>query len=307
MIAVVGEALVDLVIAPDGSVAAHLGGAPYNAARAAARLGASVRFYGSLSSDRFGQALAEQLSGDGVDISGAERVDAPTTLAAAELDADGSATYRFYVSDTSAPQFRAAAVKGMPTDYLLTGGLALVLQPMADEVESLMAEPVARCGVMVDLNSRPTVIDDRPSYVQRVERVLGRVDVLKVSADDLRYLRPDAPPTSTARDLTRDGIRLVLLTDGDADVGVFTCDGECEIPVPETEVVDTVGAGDTFCGAFLASSSLRGLDFTTTAPPLDVLAEVVANSIEAAAAACRRSGADPPWVSDLAEWPRPHR
>ena len=56
---VAGEALVDLVISPDGSVEAALGGAPYNTARAASRLGASVAFLGALSVDRFGSLLAQ--------------------------------------------------------------------------------------------------------------------------------------------------------------------------------------------------------------------------------------------------------
>ena len=68
MISVVGEALVDLVITPDGSVEAKLGGAPYNTARACGRLGAAVRFVGALSVDRFGVMLAEQLVADGVDV-----------------------------------------------------------------------------------------------------------------------------------------------------------------------------------------------------------------------------------------------
>ena len=82
MITAVGEALVDLVIASDGSVTATLGGAPYNAARAAALLGASSRFAGTLSIDRFGVLLAARLDADGVDTRFARRTERPTTLAA---------------------------------------------------------------------------------------------------------------------------------------------------------------------------------------------------------------------------------
>ena len=99
VIVVGGEALVDLVIDPQGNVAAKLGGGPFNAARAAARLGSEVAFLGSLSRDRFGRSLHDQLVADGVSDAMVSFTELPTTLAAAELDAGGSATYRFYLKD----------------------------------------------------------------------------------------------------------------------------------------------------------------------------------------------------------------
>ena len=139
MIVVIGEALVDLVIAPSGAVEAALGGAPYNTARATARLGADVEFVGCLSVDRFGSLLRERLDADGVGTTHAVATDAPTTLAAAEIDDDGSAAYRFYFDGTSAPlvgpQDAGAATAALgPNDVLFTGGLGLVLEPMASSV-----------------------------------------------------------------------------------------------------------------------------------------------------------------------------
>ena len=101
MIIVAGEALVDLIIRTDGTVEAALGGAPFNTARAAGRLGSDVEYLGTLSLDRFGMMLAEQLAADGVGTRWTHRSERPTTLAAAELDHTGAATYRFYVEGTS--------------------------------------------------------------------------------------------------------------------------------------------------------------------------------------------------------------
>ena len=105
MIVVAGEALVDLLIAPDGSVTAKLGGGPYNAARAIGRLGHPVTFLGSLSVDRFGSRLFEHLVADGVDNAATVRCDLPTTLAAAELDDLGAAVVGSYLGsrDASSP------------------------------------------------------------------------------------------------------------------------------------------------------------------------------------------------------------
>jgi len=106
MIVVAGEALVDLVIDTQGAVIAKLGGGPYNVARTLGRLDQSVTFLGAISHDRFGTQLFDQLTADGVLADAIARTDLPTTLAAAELDEHGSATYRFSLQSTSAPSLR---------------------------------------------------------------------------------------------------------------------------------------------------------------------------------------------------------
>lgn len=303
MIGVIGEALVDLVIATDGSVAAHLGGAPYNAARAASRLGANVSFYGTLSRDRFGRALADQLAADGVDTSHALRVDQPTTLAAAELDADGAASYRFYTAGTSAPLFESAAADLAGVDLVVTGGLALVLQPMADEVELLLGSLDDEVALMIDVNCRPLIVADRAAYQRRVERVLSQAHVVKVSGDDMRYLRPDLTPLAAARLIVDGGTGVVLLTDGGSEVTILTAEGERSVPVPQVAVVDTVGAGDTFCGGFVASAQARNMKLNSAALSLDDLVNIVGDAVAASGLACQRAGADPPTAAELPSWP----
>src|SRR3954449_2972991 len=102
-IVVTGEALVDLVLGRDDALTAHPGGGPYNVARTIGRLEQPVAYLGRLSADRFGSRLRRELEADGVDLSAGVGTDAPTTLALAELDESGAATYRFYAEGTSAP------------------------------------------------------------------------------------------------------------------------------------------------------------------------------------------------------------
>ena len=103
VIVVAGEALIDLIVLPDGRLVPAPGGGPYNTARAIARLEVPVAWIGGLSSDRFGRMLEAGLVRDGVSLDLVQRTDLPTTLALAELDEDGVAAYRFYVDGTSAP------------------------------------------------------------------------------------------------------------------------------------------------------------------------------------------------------------
>ncbi|HEX5828922.1 MAG TPA: PfkB family carbohydrate kinase, partial [Candidatus Limnocylindrales bacterium] len=142
MIVVAGEALVDLIVRADGSLVAVPGGGPYNAARAVGRLGVPVAWLGGLSSDRFGRQLEVGLVEDGVSLALVQRTDAPTTLALAELDAGGAATYRFYTQGTSAPLVLPGPLhRGLPagTRAVHAGTLGLVLDPMATTLEALVA------------------------------------------------------------------------------------------------------------------------------------------------------------------------
>jgi len=304
MIVVAGEALIDLLVHPDGRLAAIPGGGPFNAARTIARLGGEVAYLGCLSSDRFGSVLREAMARDGVDLTLVTTTDAPTTLAIAELDEHGAASYRFHTAQTSAPELTAVAVRAAlairPRAFHL-GTLGLVLEPMASGLTAGLSDAAAGTLVMLDPNCRSAVIPDRATYLDRLHVVMARADVVKVSADDLAFMAPGVPVTEAAGAILDRGSLVVLLTDGARAVVVLTSDGTFEIAVPSVKVVDTVGAGDAFGGAFLARWVERGLgraDLADTA----ALRDAVSLGIAVASATCKRPGADPPRRAEL-PWP----
>jgi fructokinase len=298
VILVVGEALVDLVIDPAGNVTAALGGAPFNTARACGRLGAAVAFLGAISVDRFGSMLAAQLEADGVSTTFLPRCELPTTLAAAELDEGGTATYRFYFEGTSAPSL-ATAVGDPNPSVVFTGGLGLVLEPMAATAEDIVVRASEwGAAVMVDVNCRPRIIPDRSAYGERVERVLRRAHVVKVSDEDLAYLYPGMSPLDAARAVLALGPQAVLLTAGGGAVHVVTAAGEVDVAVPKVDVVDTIGAGDSFGGGFLAWWQASGRPAADLAS-LDALVPAVEAAVAVAGVVVTRRGADPPWRHEL--------
>src|SRR5688572_20199122 len=153
VIVVAGEALVDLIVCPDGSVAANPGGGPYNTARTIARLGQPVTFLGRISSDRFGRDLRRNLAHDGVATDGVIETDDPTTLAVVELDEHGRGRYHFYVDGTSAAGLTdadAAAVMARAGSALHVGTLGLVLEPVGTTIERLVRDADTECLVMLD-------------------------------------------------------------------------------------------------------------------------------------------------------------
>ena len=301
MIVVAGEALVDLLVHPDGHLAAVPGGGSFNTARTIGRLGLPVAFLGRLSNDRFGQSLRAALSNDGVDLSLVEDTAEPTTLAIAELDGSGSASYRFHTVGTSAPGLSNGAVDAALATgpmALCVGSLGLALQPMADAIAGGVSHAAPTTLVMLDPNCRPLVIADRSAYLERLDAVVRRADIVKLSADDLAYLAPGVPPVRAARELLGRGPAAVLLTDGPNPVLALTPTGTVDVGVPDVTVVDTIGAGDAFGGAFLARWIERGFGRSELADEA-ALRDAVSRAIEVASMTCRRPGADPPHRAEL--------
>ena len=306
MITVTGEALIDLVIDGDGSPRPRPGGGPFNTARTIGRLGLAPAFLGRLSRDGFGDQLRARLDQDGVTLAVPQLSDAPTTLAVVDVDAAGAPRYRFYLAGTSSaaleyPLLTAALPDGMTA--LHAGTLALVMEPIATSIERLITTDLPPGAlVMIDPNCRPAAIADRPAYQARLARILRRADVVKASVEDLAYLYPGATARAAATALLGQGPRLVLVTDGPRPAWAFLPGQEMSVAVPVVPVVDTIGAGDAFGGAFLAWWSGNGLaksDLQRAGPVHGALQAAT----EVASVTCTRAGAEPPWLEELAGKP----
>jgi len=301
VIVVAGESLVDLVVRADGNVTATPGGGPYNVARALGRLGLAASFLGRISTDPFGRILRAGLVADGVDTGCVIATDDPTMLAVAEIDADGSATYRFHTHGTAAVGLDAADIPDgllLATTAVHIGTLGLVFEPMAATIERLVREAPAEVLVVADPNCRPAAIGDPPRYGARLDRIFGRTDVVKVSAEDLAWLEPGREPVEAARHLLARGPAVALLTDSPRPVRIVTAAGVDILEVPDVAVVDTIGAGDAFGAGFLAAWTRAGHGRAELADP-PAVRDATRFAIEIGARTVGRAGADPPRSAEL--------
>lgn len=302
MIVVAGEALIDLVPHGTGALATlrpALGGGPYNTAVALGRLGSPTAFCSRTSHDAFGRALLDGLRRAGVDVSGVQRGDEPTTLAVATVGADGSAAYSFYVDGTADRLFTAPAGLPAGTRAVSFGTCSLVLEPGASAYEELMRTAAAE-GVFtaLDPNIRAGLIRDADAYRARFRDWLPSVSLLKLSEEDARWLG------GTPREWLAAGPSAVVITHGGDGLTAYTRDGaEHSVPGEKVEVVDTIGAGDTVNAALLHGLAAR--DALSSEGLAGLGAEgwtgLLRFAARAAAITCSRAGAEPPYAAEVGE------
>ena len=300
-IVVTGEALIDLVLTPEGGLSGHPGGGPYNVARTIARLDQPVVYLGRISSDPLGERLRRELASDGVGLGAVVATDALTTLAMAQVDSAGVAQYRFYEIGTSAAGLtleEATAALPERIGGFYVGTLGLVLEPLATTLEALVARLGEETLVALDPNCRPSTIDDAAAYRGRLTRLLARTDVIKASEEDLAWLAPGEDPVTAARALLAHDHAVALVTLGAAGALIVTASDLVEVQAPPVDVVDTIGAGDAFMGSFLAGWHARGLGREGLAQLAEV-AETVDFACQVAAITCSRAGAQPPHLGEL--------
>jgi len=308
MILCAGEALIDMLpresTAGEACFAPVAGGAVFNTAIALARLGAPAALFTGLSEDLFGLRLAATLAADRVDATLARRSARPTTLAFVELT-EGQARYAFYDENTAGRMLTEADLP--PADALagieafFFGGISLMVEPCGTAYAALLARVPGDRPVMLDPNIRPAFIAEPERYRARLDAMLARADIVKVSDEDLEWLVGPGDPTDQARALLARGPRLVCLTEGARGVTAHHAAGHLHVAAPRVEVVDTVGAGDTFNAGLLAGlHAAHALDRAALArPDEDVLEAALKLGVAAAAVTVSRAGANPPTRAEL--------
>ncbi|GAA1330513.1 carbohydrate kinase family protein [Pseudonocardia xinjiangensis] len=309
IVAVAGEALVDLVPAPVGDYFEPApGGSPANVAVALSRLGVPSRLLARIADDMLGRRVREHLTANGVELDHAVRAQEQTSLAMVAVDADGVPSYDFRIAGTAdwqwTPDELAGALDG-PVVALHSGSLALTTPPGARVLRELLTRSAATATISYDPNCRPLLMGDPGDVLAGAHELLAVADVVKVSSEDLEWLVPGSTPEAVLEDWLGRGPALVTVTLGAGGALAGTASGvRSRRPGVTVDVIDTVGAGDTFSAALLAGLHRRGLLGAPARAELramaaDTLDTLLDEAVTAAAITCSRRGADPPSADDL--------
>ena len=313
IVAVAGEALVDMVPAPvAGYFELAPGGSPANVAVGLARLGVPARLLARLADDVLGRRVRAHLADNGVDLGYAVAASEPTSLAIVSVGPDGSPEYDFRVVGTADWGWTAAEVAGAlvgPVVAVHSGSIALTTPPGAAVLRDLLHTAAATATVSYDPNCRPLLMGEPADVLAGVHEMLTVADVVKVSSEDLAWLLPGRSPEDVVESWLGHGPALVAVTLGPDGVVAGTAGGvRARCPGVSVTVVDTVGAGDTFSAALLAGLHRRGLLGAPARPALraidqPTLEALLDEAVRAAAVTCSRRGANPPTTAELLAFP----
>lgn len=307
MFVVAGEALMDVftgATTPTGmALDARIGGSPLNVAFGLARMGQPVAFLGGVSKGQLGERLADALRAEGVSLDALHRTDAPTTISLVGLDAHGVPEYYFYGEGAADRTLPPEALERMPADAraLHVGSYTMVVGKTAKTQAALIEHVRGKLLVSYDPNLRLNVEPDIGVWRATLDWMLPRIDILKLSDEDLHLLYPDVDPFSFATGCLEKGAGLVVLTRGGKGATAWHAHGPVEAAPVKVDVVDTVGAGDTFQAALLVrleelgALSPKGVRTLKT----EALQDAMGFAARAAAITCSRRGADLPRRSEL--------
>ena len=273
----------------------------FNTAIALGRLGVHAGFFCPLSDDLFGTRLREALDAADVDHALCPAVDRPCTLAFVTLT-NGQAQYAFYDTGTALREMALAELPVLDDTVraLFFGGISLVGEPCGAGFATLCAHAGDRV-VMLDPNIRPGFIRDDTTYRARLDGMLARADIVKVSDEDLHWLMGAGDLADLAQAVRARGPQVVIVTEGAKGARGFHAGGVARAIAAPVAVVDTVGAGDTFNAGFLAALDDAGVLSRDALAALgeDALTDALSLGARAAAMTVSRAGANPPRRDEL--------
>lgn len=302
-----GEALIDMIPtdAEDGlAYRPCSGGAVFNTAIALGRLGVATEFFSGLSTDLFGQKLCRSLKDSGVSYALSARSNRPTTLAFVALR-DGHASYHFYDENSAGRMLTPQDIPPIPKEIgaLYFGGISLCVEPGASTYEEIAVRHSEKRVVMIDPNIRPGFIADEARYRDRLIRMVGKADLVKVSDEDLAWISPhNGALENQVADLINAGPKIVIVTRGAKGAIAFLADGQSiTVDAVRVEVIDTVGAGDSFNAGIMAKLGMLGIlhkEAIASISPAH-MQEAMHFASQVASITVSRKGADSPWPEEV--------
>jgi fructokinase len=307
MILSCGDALIDFVPvrAADGREAIRpaVGGSCLNIAVGVARLGIPTGFVGGISTDLFGRMIADHAAASNVDLRHATRSDHQTTLAFVRLIA-GESQYAFYDTETASANwtYRRGSIPFDAIDAVHIGSTTLVHDRGAAEAGALIADAKATATISFDPNCRPNLVHDQPAYRARMGAFAANADIVRMSDVDFEYLFGEEDFAASAAALLAQGASLIVITRGTSGALAWhRTAGAIEVGAPAVDVVDTIGAGDSFQAALLfALHQLKRIERARLQTVgADDLRRALSFACKCAALTCTRAGADPPRCDEI--------
>ncbi|QSE87346.1 carbohydrate kinase (plasmid) [Rhodococcus pseudokoreensis] len=220
-IAVVGESLIDITLNADGNCRERVGGNPAALARSLGRLGIVTTLLTTFGADPHGRTINHELTRCGVRIVQAGHRATRTSTVTAHPDRPGAPTVDlcWELVHTDVPS----------CGHLHVGSIAVVRAPGADDVARLVSRQTPDTTISYDVNVRPSAMGPRHISIARIDEMISRSDVVKLSDADLAWLRPGERHGDAIRWLMSRGPAIVVVTHGSAGATGYTRSGSVRV------------------------------------------------------------------------------
>ena len=307
MIICAGESLIDMVsFKGEPEYTPHVGGSNFNSSIALGRLGADSYYFGAVSNDSYGELIENTLRHSEVKEDFVIKTNRPTALAYADV-VNGIAEYTFVDEHSAGRLLDSSSLKPFldgvkKAKALLVGGISLQAEPCGSSWQSFIEEVAGHLPIYFDANIRPDFIEDKQRYFDRFIELTSKVDIIKISDEDYRYLFGAKNINEVSKSWLDNGVKLVIFTLGSEGSKVIYGNGnEAFAKSNKVEVVDTIAAGDTFNAGFLLNLDEQDLldrDSLNTMNN-DQLTQALSFANKVASITVTRKGANPPWHEEL--------
>ncbi len=245
----IGEYLWDVL--PTGKKA---GGAPVNFAFHASQNGAEGWGISAVGDDELGKELLEVTKAHGINIL-APTVNYPTGTVNVTL-VNGQPDYEICegVAWDHIPLSYDAVELAQKASAISFGTLAQRSEESRRSTAELISLAPKDALIVYDINLRQHFYNK-----QVIEQSLRMSNILKINDEEIEVVKPMFALEGKSYDevceffMSEFGLRIVILTGGDKFSSVYSEEGVSTIKTPKVEVVDAVGAGDAFSGAFIGS------------------------------------------------------
>jgi fructokinase len=302
-----GDALIDFlpVKSADGRDAAVpvAGGSCLNIAVGMARLGAPAGFVGGMSTDLFGRMIADHALASQVELRYATRSEHQTTLAFVR-SVGGEPQYAFYDEGTASRNwvYRHGSIPFDEIEAIHVGSTTLADDQGAAQALAMLKDARGSVTISFDPNCRPKLVKHKTHYVERMNAFAAAADIVRMSDVDFEFLYGGGDHAGRAKSFIEAGASLVVVTRGIKGAQAWHKEaGVVEVEAPTVDVVDTIGAGDSFQAALLfALRAIGRIKSESLAQAnADELRRALSFASGCAALTCGRAGADPPRQADV--------
>jgi len=280
------------------------GGSIYNVAIALGRQGIEVGYFGGISEDFFGQILLDGLKESNVNTEFVAITKNPSTLAFVSIE-NSQPRYAFFDNGSAGRMLSNEQLPILPqkVSALHFGSFSLINDPAASVYEYFATNNAKDRIISLDPNIRPTLVSDRGLYLQRLQRMVELADIIKISDEDLNWMFPGGDDDIIAQNWIEQGASLVIITRGAKGAMAYSANDKYFQPAIPTKVCDSVGAGDTFSAAILASLEKQNLLDKQKLAKIssEQIKQALLLASRSAAITISRAGANPPWKHELAQ------